>query len=76
MCFGGGGNSGYQPTPQQDTPAPAPPPPAPVAEEVDVKGARKAEDRAQFGPTGVPNLRVDRSVTSGGSTAGGTGIRM
>ena len=70
MCFGGGGDS--TPTP---APAPAPPPPAPLAEETDPTGPRKAEDKVNFGTT-TPDLRVDRSVTSGGSVAGGAGLSL
>lgn len=73
MCFGGGGNKQSQPSPP---PAPAPAPPAPVAIEDDIKAPRKAEDKANFGGSGVPNLRVDRSVSSGGVGAGGSGLRM
>lgn len=70
MCFGGGKS---QPAP---TPAPAPPPPAPIAEDQEIAAARTAEDKALFGQSGVPTTRVDRSLSSGGVGAGGTGIRM
>lgn len=70
MCFGGGSKS----TPTT-TPAPAPPPPAPLAEETDPTAPRKAEDKVNFG-TSTPDLRVDRSVTSGGATAGGAGLAL
>ncbi|MBK3400431.1 hypothetical protein [Methylobacterium ajmalii] len=70
MCFGGGGDD--KPTP---APAPAPPPPAPLAEETDPTAPRKAEDKANYDST-TPSLRVDRSTTSGGVGAGGSGLRM
>lgn len=70
MCFGGGGDDS-PPT----TPAPAPPPPAPLAEETDPTAPRKAEDKVNFG-TSTPDLRVDRSVSSGGVAAGGAGLSL
>jgi hypothetical protein len=48
--------------------------PEKTAEPPAIGDARKAEDEALFG--GVPDLRVDRSATSGGATAGGTGLKM
>lgn len=36
---------------------------------------RKAEDEELFG-TDQPTLRVDRSVASGGTAVGGSGLRM
>ena len=70
MCFGGGKS---QPA---ATPAPAPPPPAPIADEQEIAAGRVAEDKALFGASGQPETRVDRSLSSGGVGAGGTGIRM
>ncbi|GJE18768.1 hypothetical protein AIGOOFII_3498 [Methylobacterium marchantiae] len=70
MCFGGGGDD----TPVA-APAPAPPPPAPLAEETDPSAVRRTEDKANYGTT-TPSLRVDRSATSGGAAAGGSGLRM
>jgi len=69
MCFG-------QKTPKpQATAAPAPAPPSATAEEQPLTAPRKAEDEALFG-TDQPTLRVDRSVASAGTTAGGSGLRM
>lgn len=68
MCFGGS-----QPQPAA-TPAAAPAPPAPTATPDAVGSARKAEDLALFGSV-QPNMRVDRSVTSGGVGQGGSGIK-
>lgn len=50
------------------------PQPEKVAEPSEIGDARKAEDETLFG--GVPDLRVDRSVTSGGTTADGTGLKL
>lgn len=70
MCFGGGPKVS-----QTATPAPAPEAPDPIAEETSPTDRRKAEDKANFGQT-APSLRVDRSATSGGVGAGGTGLKM
>lgn len=48
------------------------PDPEKIAEPTAIGDARKAEDTALFG--GVPNLRVDRSATSGGVGADGSGL--
>lgn len=69
MCFG---SKKSQP---QATPAPAPPPPSPTADEQPLTAPRKAEDEELFG-TDQPTLRVDRSVASGGTAVGGSGLRM
>lgn len=71
MCFGGGTTVAAP----ASTPAAAPAPPDPLAEQVDVESPRTAEDKANFGTTS-PDLRVDRSVSSGGVSAGGAGLRM
>jgi hypothetical protein len=74
MCVGPFAPKKPKPT-MAATPAAAPEPPDPVAEPVDPGGVRREEDEAKFGATG-PKLRVDRSVSSGGVGAGGTGIKM
>lgn len=71
MCFGGSGGGS-----KAETPAPAPEPPAPPAEEQSVTAARKAEDKSLYGTSAAPSLRIDRSTTSGGVAAGGSGLRM
>lgn len=71
MCFGA--KAAPQQTPL--APAPAPAPPEQPAEAQDPVSPRKAEDKELFG-TSTPDLRVDRSVSSGGVGSGGTGIRM
>jgi hypothetical protein len=48
--------------------------PEKTAEPDEVGAARKAEDEELFG--GVPELRVDRSATSGGVAASGTGLKV
>lgn len=48
--------------------------PEKVATDQEIGEARVAEDEALFG--GIPDLRVDRSATSGGVATGGSGIRM
>lgn len=68
MCF----SSKPKPT---ATPAPAPEAPAPIAEEAQVADARRTEDKQNYGTT-TPSLRVDRSATSGGVGADGSGLRM
>lgn len=70
MCFGGS-----QKSQQQASTAPAPEAPDPIAVQQDVTAARRTEDQKNFG-TSAPSLRVDRSATSGGVSAGGTGLRM
>lgn len=67
MCFSSSKTS---------TPAAAPAAPDPVAEQQDVTEARKAEDASIYGTTKAPSLRVDRSMSAGGSTAGGTGLTL
>lgn len=47
--------------------------PEKTAEPTEVGTARTAEDEALFG--GIPDLRVDRSVASGGNTTG-TGLKV
>lgn len=61
--------------PPAPPPAPAPPPPAPLADTTSPTAPRRAEDKANFGDEN-PTLRINRSVTSGGATAGGAGLRM
>ncbi len=48
------------------------PDPEKVADPTEVGTARKQEDNSLFG--GIPDLRVDRSSTSGGVGAGGSGL--
>lgn len=48
--------------------------PEKTAEPVDIGDARTKEDNTLFG--GVPDLRVDRSATTGGAAAGGAGLKM
>lgn len=48
--------------------------PEKTADPQDVGAARKAEDNTLFG--GVPDLRVDRSTTSGGAVDGGSGLNI
>jgi hypothetical protein len=58
------------------TPAAAPAAPDPVAEQQDVGKPREAEDAMVYGTIKAPTLRVDRSVSAGGSTSGGTGLTL
>ncbi len=48
--------------------------PEKVAEPDEIGASRAAEDEALFG--GVPDLRVDRSLTDGGAGASGTGLNL
>lgn len=48
--------------------------PEAVATPDEIGASRKAEDQTLFG--GVPDLRVDRSATGGGATAGGSGLKV
>ena len=48
--------------------------PEQVATPDEIGASREAEDKTLFG--GVPDLRVDRSATAGGATAGGAGLKM
>lgn len=48
--------------------------PEKTAEPDPIGGARKAEDEALFG--GVPDLRVDRSIASGGAVGEGSGLNI
>lgn len=66
MCF----------LPKTDAPkVPGPDPqPQKVADPQQIGEARKAEDKTLFG--GIPDLRVDRSTTSGGVGAGGSGLNV
>ena len=72
MCF----SSGYTPQPAT-TPAAPPPAPSPLAVATDPNAPRTAEDIAQYGPGGQPNLRrIDPSTTSGGVGAGKGGVSV
>jgi hypothetical protein len=78
MCFA----PAKQPKVEQqeaEVPAPPPAPPAKTPDEAEVGSARRAEERRLFGPLGPirgPRLRRDRSVTGGGTGAGGSGISL
>lgn len=66
MCF-----------PKTPKPTPVPkelPKPEAVAEPDEIGVARAAEDDSLFG--GIPDLRVDRSLTGGGAGASGSGLNM
>lgn len=48
--------------------------PEAVANPDEIGASRTAEDDALFG--GVPDLRVDRAATAGGTSADGSGLKM
>lgn len=66
MCF-------FPKTPKATVPAPDAQPQK-TADPQEIGAPRKAEDQTLFG--GIPDLRVDRSTTSGGVGAGGSGLNV